>query len=71
MTNVTAHIESRPVFVTARNSIEAEMAAVAKFERGNKGPDGFRSSLNHHTTVKPLWRVDRTANGLIVNRVNI
>lgn len=69
LTSVTAKIERRPVFVAARNEAEAEAVAAAKFARG--GVDLFRSSLNHHTTVKPLWRVDRTANGLIVNRVNI
>lgn len=54
MNAVTAKIERRPVFVAARNEAEAEAVAAAKFARG--GADLFRSSLNHHTTKRPVFR---------------
>lgn len=59
LTSVTSKIERRPVFVAARN--EAEAVAAAKFTRG--GADLFRSSLNHHTTGKPLFRCTVSPSG--------
>lgn len=61
LTSVTAKIERRPVFVAARNEAEAEAVAAAKFARG--GADLFRSSLNHQTTTRPLFRCVVTTSG--------
>lgn len=69
LTSVTSKIERRPVYVAARNAAEAEAVAAAKFARG--GADLFRSSLNHHTTGRPLFRCTVSPSGHVnATRVN-
>jgi len=73
MNAITSKIERKPVFVAARNEFEAIALATAKLARANGngwGDDNSRSSLNHHTTGKPVWKVIDTGNGLIAGRHN-
>ena len=70
MSTVTNQIERKPVFVAARNMFEAIALASAKFERATQSPDGYRSSLNHHTTGKPVWKCCKLANGEIIAGVH-
>lgn len=62
---VTAKIERSPVFIAARNEFEAIALATAKFARDSRA-DWARSSLNHHTTGKPVWKCVMLANGEII-----
>lgn len=61
---VTNKIERAPYFVAAKNEFEAMSLARAKFARD--GADYFRSSLNHHTTGKPVYKCVMLANGEIL-----
>lgn len=65
MQTITSKIERFPVFVTARNEFEAVALATAKFARhdANHRADSYRSSLNHHTTNKPVWKCIMLPNG--------
>lgn len=65
MNAITAKIERFPVFVAARNEFEAIALATAKFARAGKA-DLARSSLNHHTTGKPVWKCIMLADGQIM-----
>ncbi len=67
---VTFQIERKPVFVAARNEFEAITLAAAKFERRANGPDGWNTSLLHHTTRKPVYKCIMLANGEIIAGVH-
>jgi hypothetical protein len=63
---ITSKIERKPVFVAARNEFEAIALATAKFARATGrgyGDDNARSSLNHHTTGKPVYKCVMLPNG--------
>lgn len=73
MNAITQKIIRRSYFVAARNEIEARFIAAAKFARDEIvgcQADLTRSSLNHHTTNKPVYQCNISHNGEIgVKRV--